>query len=121
MNATDFVDAIRTEVRDAAVSDVMSLIEHPPGRRPSPALVSLSQWFNGLSDADKQQIRRAVEMASNHATFGFLAVLDGARSIENSTDRGAIELHFVKSNQSVLLNNPKGKALHELMQHPELT
>lgn len=116
MNATDFVDAIQTEVRDAAVSGVMSLIEQPPGRRPSPTLVSLSQWFSALTDADKQHIKEVVTLASDQTAFGFLAVLDGARVIENPPDRGMLELHWIKANQSVLLNDPKAEALHELLQ-----
>ena len=115
MNATEFVDVIQTEVRDAATADVLSLIERPPGKRPAGALVSLSQWFNGLPEHDKKRVREVAAMASAHATFGFLAVLDGARVIEGPEDRGVLELRYVKSGKSVVLNDPQGKALHELL------
>jgi len=116
MNAAEFVDAIQTEVRDAAADGVMSLLECPPGRKPSPALVSLSQWFNALSDADKRRAREVAMMASDQATFGFLAVLDGVRVINDPPDRGILELRHITSFQSELLNDPNGELLHELLQ-----
>lgn len=119
MNANDFVDAIRSEVRDAAAADVMTLLEHPPGRRPAPELVALSQWFATLSDADKRRIRGIASMASQHATFGFLAVLDGVRVIENDMDRGALELRYVKRDKETLLNDPNRPPLHDLLLHPQ--
>jgi hypothetical protein len=115
MNAPDFVDAIRSEVRDAATQDVMSLLERPPGRRPVDNLVALSKWFNGLSDEDKKHAREIAAMASHQASFGFLAVLDGVRVIENAAVRGNLELRHVKDAESKLLNNPKGPLLHDLL------
>jgi len=119
MNATEFVDAIQKAVRDAAAKGVMSLIESPPGRRPSAELTSLSQWFNSLAESDKQHVRKVATLASDHATFGFLAVLDGARVIEEPADRGVLELRYTKSGKTVLLNDPKGEVLHELLQQPQ--
>jgi hypothetical protein len=120
MNATRFVDAIQAEVRDAAARDVISLIERPPGRRPSPDLTSLSQWFNALSESDRRHVKSVALLASNLATFGFLAVLDGARIIEEPSDRGALELRYIKPGEkTVLLNDPEGEVLHELLRQPQ--
>ena len=116
MNAADFVDAVRTEVRDAATEGSMSLLGRPPGRRPDPELVRLSQWFNALPEIDKGRVREVAALASHQATFGILAVLDGVRVIESGPDRGALELWYVKGTRSTLLNDPNGPLLHELMQ-----
>lgn len=115
MNAEQFVDAIKTEVRDAATNGVISLIERPPGRRPSPNLVSLSQWFNELPMSDKQHVREVAAMASDQATFGMLTVLDGVRVIEDGADRGRLELRHIKGGESTLLNDLKGPQLHNLL------
>jgi len=115
MNAADFVDAIRTEVQDSATQGVMSLLERPPGRRPAPNLVALSQWFSSLSNDDKQRVREVAAMASHQATFGALTVLDGVRVIEDGADRGTLELRHVKGSESTLLNDPNGPLLHDLL------
>jgi hypothetical protein len=116
MNASEFVDAIRSEVKDAATQDVMSLLERPPGRRPAPNLVSLSHWFNALPEADRLRVREVAAMASHAATFGLLTVLDGVRVIEDGADRGTLELRHIKGEASTLLNDPNGPVLHDLLQ-----
>jgi hypothetical protein len=116
MNAAEFVAAIRSEVQDSATEEVMSLLQRPPGRRPAPALATLSQWFNGLSEADRQRVKEVAALASHQAVFGFLAVLDGARVIEDPADRGTLELRHVKAGQPTLLNGPSGPLLHDILQ-----
>lgn len=116
MNATEFVDAIRTEVRDSTINGVIDLIKRPPGRNPSANLVAISQWFNALSNDDKRYIREVVIMACHHTILGLLAVLDGVRVIENGADRGMLELWYVKGKESTLLNASSGIMLHDLFQ-----
>jgi len=116
MNAENFVDAVHSEAQEAAAEDVISLLEHPPGRRPDPKLVALSQWFNTLSEEDKQRVREVAAMASHAAIFGILAIMDGVRAIEDGADRGALELRYVKGNESTLLNDPNRPMLHDLLQ-----
>ncbi len=115
MNAEDFVDAVHSEAQEAATEDVISLLERPPGRRPDPKLVALSQWFNALSEEDKQRVHEVATMASHGAIFGILNIIDGVRAIEDDVDRGALELRYVKGNKSTLLNDPNGPMLHDLL------
>jgi hypothetical protein len=41
MNSQEFVNVVKLVVRDAAVADVLSVLDAPPGRRPNEALVKL--------------------------------------------------------------------------------
>ncbi|MEI7728026.1 MAG: hypothetical protein WCO56_00525 [Verrucomicrobiota bacterium] len=116
MNASEFVAALRSEVQDSAAEETIALLQHPPGKKPAPALVALSQWFNTLSETDRQRVRETVSLAAHQAVFGFLAVLDGVRVIEDGSDRGTLELHYVKAEQLVLLNAPSGPLLHDIFQ-----
>lgn len=50
---------------------------------------------------------------ADRAVFGFLCVLDGARVIESSSQKGRLELYYIKD-ESILLNPPEGEVLHEL-------
>jgi hypothetical protein len=115
MTANEFVGALRTEVLDAAAQDVISLLEHPPGRQPDPGLVTLSSWFSSLPETDKQRVREVAKMASHQATFGVLAVFDGVRVIEDGADRGQLELRHIMGDVSTWLNDPSGPPLHELL------
>ena len=50
---------------------------------PSPELVSLSEWYRGLNDEDAERVRSVIRLSADQAVFGFLAVLDGVRAIDN--------------------------------------
>lgn len=116
MNAEDFIDVVHSGAQEVATRSVISVLEDPPGRRPDPKLVVLSRWFNTLSEDDKQRVREVAAMASHDAVFGILAMLDGVRAIEDGADRGALELRYVKGKESILLNDPEGPMLHDLLQ-----
>jgi hypothetical protein len=48
------------------------------------------------------------------AVFGFFCVLDGVSAIEDSPEKGDLELYFVKSSQKIRLNDPRQEELHNL-------
>jgi hypothetical protein len=115
MTSEEFVKRIQVAVYDSATRGALSLLERPPGRRPSQALVRLSHWFNGLSPQDKEHIRSIIQMAVGNAVFGMLTVLDGERSIRKTKEEtGALELYYRMEGQSVLLNDPEGEPLHDI-------
>ena len=91
-----------------------SLLERPPGRRPSPGLVGLSEWFNRLPTQDREQVLGAVRLAVGDAVFGMLCVLDGVRSIAELGESGTLELRYTNEDESVLINDPTGEELHDL-------
>ncbi|HKQ35903.1 MAG TPA: hypothetical protein VJT11_11405 [Nitrospiraceae bacterium] len=112
MNSTEFVEAIKVYVRNAAVEDTKANLERPPGRRVPPDIKKRSIWYNQLPDADLEHVHSAISTAVHQALFGFFAVLDGARAIEDGPDKGRLELIYV-GNQRVLLNDPNNP-LHDL-------
>ena len=115
MNARDFVAAIRNIVMDAAVTDTMSVVQRPPGKRPAVDLVELSAWYNGLSDADRAMLKRMLTIVARNAVFGFFAVLDGSRQVDPAAGANDyFELRHVHGETDVL-SGPKGESLHELL------
>jgi hypothetical protein len=108
MNAEEFIDAVYGVVYVSAIDGALKAMERPAGRRPRQAIVDLSVWFNGLADADKQKVGDVTRLAVDHAVFGILAVLDGARIID---DGGQTEL-FLRSSDGTLLN--EYPELHDL-------
>lgn len=114
MNAIEFVRAIEEVVFRGAVRGVLKLLRKPPGRRPNPELVELSTWFNKLAEADREYVAKAVCLGADHATYGFLGVLDGVCAIEGSGRKGLLELAFKKDGQRILLNNPDTPFLTEI-------
>jgi len=113
VNSEQFVEVIRAVVRDGAVSEALSVLKSPPGRRPSEELQERSIWYNSLDSDQKKMVSSVVLDAVNRAVFGFLCVIDGVRATENEDEKGTLELRYVK-NDSVLLNPPDGKVLHEI-------
>jgi hypothetical protein len=116
MKSQEFVDAIRRLVMEAAVSDTILAVRHPPGKAPARELMELSNWFKELSDGDQQMAKRMLELTAHAAVSGFLAVLDGARTIiaqESPSDH--FELRHVHGAQTDVLGGPNGDVLHELL------
>jgi hypothetical protein len=115
MTAKQFTERIRRAVYESSVEGVIGLLQKPPGRRPSPTLVDLSQWFNQLPLDEKERVRATIHLAVRASVFGMLTVLDGVTSIrENGEPSGSLELRYNSEEQSVLLNDPAGELLHDL-------
>lgn len=113
MNSEEFINVIQLVVRDAAVEDTLENMMDPPGRKPAENLLTISQWFKSLAGNDKIMLEKVMQEVANAAVFGFCAVLDGARSIENTPIKGDLELYFVKDGERVRLNEPTNP-LHDI-------
>lgn len=112
MTPPEFVAAIHeVVVKDGIVGD-LQLLENPPGRRPNPKLVVMSDWYKGLSPADRAMVVDAMTLAAETTAFGFFAVLDGVRAIER-VPGGELELWFVRPDARDRLNDPDEEELHE--------
>src|ERR1051326_7120994 len=96
MTPNEFISAVRRPVFESARNGTLSAMRKPPGRRPPENLLPTSKWLQNLAENDKEMLRRAIAIAAHQATFGMLAVLDGARQIEDSATKGGLELHYVK-------------------------
>jgi hypothetical protein len=110
----EFVSVVKLQTSDAAVQGALKAMKQPPGRAPSERLLALSRWYNQLPEADQHMIETALQQAAESAIFGFFCILDGVRAIENTTDKGGLELYFVKGNERKLLNDPRTEELHNL-------
>ena len=112
MKVEDFVSAIEKCVLESAVDNTISLLKHPPGRKVAPDVAARSEWFNRLSDTEAELVRAVIHDAAHSAIFGFFAVLDHARVVDD--EKGVFELYYV-GQEKTLLNSPD-IALHELLQ-----
>lgn len=115
MNKHEFISDVRQAVYEPAVRGVLSSLEKPPGRSPSPKLVALAKWFGGLSQENQSCVRAIVSISARDAVFGMLCVLDGVRSISTSGEEDmSLELRAISQMDSHLLNGPDGPYLHDL-------
>jgi len=116
MTSEDFVDAVREFVVRSAASDTVLNYNAPPGRRPDEHLLRLSCWYKGLADRDKAMVAEVAGDAALAAAFGLLAVLDGARVVEDPEDRGEFELWYVRDGERELLTSAASVGgLHDLL------
>lgn len=115
MNNELFIELIKMHVRDAAIEDVISKLNKPPGRKPRERHVTQSQWFNQLSTDDKNSVKEVVQEAVDEAIFGFLAVLDGVRAVEDSSEhKGEFILMYGLEGVNERLNDPDKEYLHDI-------
>ena len=116
MTPDNFVNALKTEVRDTAALDTIAQIRTPSGRRPSDEIRNLSNWFNQLSETDQAAVGKVAAMTAHSAIFGFLCVLDGVRKIEDEGEEGEFELSYKGNGQEkIRLNPPVGDMLHDIL------
>jgi hypothetical protein len=115
MTSEEFVNALRELVLKRAVDSTLSAIENPPGRRPRRELVEANAWYQGLSQQDRARVRAVASMVAHQAVFGVLAILDGARVIEDTPDKGTFRLAFRKGGKEWELNAPGGVPLHDIL------
>lgn len=113
MDAREFVDVIKRVVRDGANSGTLSMLERPPGRRPSAEVSENSTWYQSLDEGQRARLSSIVRGAVDQAVFGFLCVIDGVRAIENGESNGRLELRYIKESSTVL-NPSDGPMLHEM-------
>jgi hypothetical protein len=112
LNSTDFVEAIRRHVLDAAIEDTIANLKQPPGRRVPIPVRARSDWYKNLSQVDAQQVDSVIATAVHGAVFGLFAVLDGARTIDD--EGGRFELAHV-THERTLLNDSRDIGLHDLL------
>jgi hypothetical protein len=111
MNSDQFVEAINAAVCHPAINGVLATIASPPGRKPQRDLAELSSWYNGLADDGKNQVRVLVRRAVHQAIFDIMAVLDGAKVIDDEhTDL------YLRTGDGTLINDPAANELHALFQ-----
>lgn len=119
MTREEFVSIVQRVVLEAAVEGTMATLERPPGRRPDEAMLQSSRWFHGLSERDRREVERLTKFAAHQAVFGFLAMLDGVRVIDDTEDKGRFLLTFEKSGKEWPLITSDGPMLHEILNRSE--
>jgi len=118
MDQATFVDLLRAVVLDGLSSDLARNWHHPPGRLRSEERSRRSKWLSRMSEADRALLDAFGSEAARSALFGVLAVLDGARKIEEPSS-GHLELRHVHAGEARLLASSAPNAsvlpLHELL------
>ena len=114
MTADEFAKRINESVSESAIGGTIVNLTDPPGQKPDPELVMLSNWYAALSENDKAAVNSVIRMAAGSAVFGFCCVLDGVRFLEPGSEAGEFELYYVKSEQRIRINDPKQEELHNL-------
>ncbi|MCA1523818.1 MULTISPECIES: hypothetical protein [Bradyrhizobium] len=112
MNRETFVEAIKRCVVDAAIEDTIANLRSPPGRSVPLQERARSDWYNGLRAEEADNVNRVIAAAVHQSLFGLLAVLDGARIIDD--EGGRFELSYVGSTR-VVLNDRQAIGLHDLL------
>lgn len=115
MDGQEFVSGLKKAVISSAVKSVTNNLEAPPGRSPVERLVLMSGFYKQLNPEQKDIIVSIIKEAVETTAFGLLCVLDGVRAIEDAEDKGVLSLYYEKDNDKVLLNDPNGEYLHDLL------
>ena len=113
MNTRQFVSALAKTCRDSAVDGCIQRFSSPPGREPSPNLVALSAWFKSLRPADREMVVRAMRDAADSTLFGVLCVIDGARVVEDGSEKSVFRLTATNGNVTSVLS-PGEELLHDI-------
>ena len=114
MTKEEFAEAMH-RTGQLSVDAVVRSLKNPPGRRPGRKLVESSEWYRGLSDVDKEGLRRVMVRVAHKTVFSILVALDGADAITD--EDGELRLSFVpkEGEEVVLAPTSAGLDLHDLL------
>lgn len=115
MTPDEFVAGLIRQAVDGAVEGTLNQLHKPSGREPSPGRVEESEWFNGLSDREKEGVTGVMRRCAELSLFSVLTVLDGVSFIEDGEVKGSFRLSFEKEGTTTLLNPDDGEYLHDIM------
>lgn len=87
MDAQGFVTAVREQVQEQAVKDLIKTFTAPPGRKPRDLLVKVSEWRARLTSDEQKLLDDVIAESVRVALFGLFAVVDGARVVDSDVER----------------------------------
>jgi hypothetical protein len=114
MNQIEFISGVKVSVAEATVHSVTETLNAPAGRKPAEHFIQLSKWYNSLNEHDKEMVIKVIKQATDMTIFGFLCILDGVRTIENSQDNGTLKLYYQKGEEKIMLNDPDEDFLNDM-------
>ena len=118
MNQNTFVDSLKSVVLDGLSSELAQSWQDPPGRFRSEERLRRFEWLTKMSASDRELLEAFGSDVARAAIFGVLAVLDGARKIEDAST-GHLELRHVQEGGARLLASSDPEMLvlplHELL------
>lgn len=112
MDQQEFVRVVIQNVLDVAVRSTRKVLTAPPGRHPTPEALSLARWYADLSESDRNCLNRAIRETADAAVFGFLCLLDGARSVGDGK-AGTFQLSYLADNAEFPIC-PGDEDLHDI-------
>lgn len=116
MNQEEFIAAVKIAVHDSSIRGMMELLTAPPGRRPRAKLKRNSEWFKSLPETERQRVEEIITDTVHFTLFNFLCVLDGVKVIEDTSEKGILQLNFIKNGEKTHLNSEADEMLHDLYQ-----
>ena len=114
MTKEEFVKASKSQTSDAALFGTVSAFHKPPGRKPDKKDVELSEWYCKLSAKDQEFVFAAMKEAAELAVFSLFCILDGVSAVEDSREKGTLQLTYTKGPAFEILNSATGDQLHDL-------
>lgn len=114
MTREEFVRASKAQTSDAALFGTVAVLHRPPGRKPDRRDVALSEWYGKLSTEDQEHVFAAMKEAAELAVFSLFCILDGVSAIEDSKEKGILQLTYRNGPEFIILNSTTGDQLHDL-------
>lgn len=113
MNAEEFIDGIKIAVEKSTIENILDELAIEPDVSELKAKI-LYDWYQNLDALGKGMVKLLITNTTQTSIFGFLCVLDGVRAIEDTTDKGELQLYFVKDEEQTLLNDFSEDFLHDI-------
>jgi hypothetical protein len=114
MDSHEFIFRIREIVRDAAISDTLTVINKPPGRKPSPDLIEATNWYRTLDADQRRNLAGVIALAIDYAVFGFFASSMGFALLKTIMSIITTSSYAMSGGTQRLLNSQDNEMLHDI-------
>lgn len=116
LSRSQFVENLARVALDGTVTGELTVLTHPPGRRPALDLTSRSEWFNALDHDDQDMVANIMRATAYAVLHSVLCVLDGVATVVEGPEKGQLRLVHETPDGSRDLTDTTGQPdLHDLL------
>jgi len=111
------VEILKVLSIDQSIEIILKSLKNPKPKLICKKLKDTSEWYLSLSKNNQLNIHFVIKEALELGLYAIFSVLDHMHFIEDTPDKGKLELYFKKDGHVVLLNDPNTQPLTDLFKN----
>ena len=112
MTATEFIQRVKTAVREDVVAAELRMCRTPVVPHQVPELAEIAGWFQRLPEQDQKMVEAVIRLVADQSVWKFLHLL--GNRLPADAGGGELDISHVRDGVRVRLNPPNEESLDDL-------